>query len=89
MNSAYSKLEVLEQDFKRKEAMFKKETCYMTYIDTDLQERVNYLLEKIRHSLLPSDKLFERSFTRQDDTNQLILPVGYFMKCFVEHIVET
>ena len=24
-----------------------------------------------------------------DDINQLILPSGYFMKCFVEHIEET
>ncbi len=52
MNAAYRKLEILEKDFKRKEAMIKRNDCYVTYIDTDLQERVSQLLSKIRHNPL-------------------------------------
>ena len=49
MNAAYRKLEILEKDFKYKEELVKKDACYMTYVDTDLQDRVNHLLNKIRN----------------------------------------
>ena len=49
MNAAYRKLEILEKDFKRKEELLKKDACYMTYVDNELQDKVNYLLNKIRN----------------------------------------
>ena len=48
MNAAYRTLSILEKDFREKEEIQKRDVCYMTYIDTDLQGKVNYLLEKIR-----------------------------------------
>jgi len=48
MNLTYRKLAMLEDDLKRKEEIVKKDVCYMTYVDTDLKERVSNILDKYR-----------------------------------------
>ncbi len=48
MNLTYRKLAMLENDLKRKEEIVKKDVCYMTFVDRDLQERVTNILDKYR-----------------------------------------